>query len=595
MCTVTYVPAKDGFCLTSNRDEQVNRKSAMLPQVYKNDGYSLLYPKDGEKEGSWIIAKSTADFGVLLNGAFNKHEAGKTYTKSRGLILVDIMMGESPDQSFRLAELEGIEPFTLILFTHGKLVECRWDGVKKHITFLDTEKAYIWSSATLYDSHAAEKRSKWFNDWYGSGSERNAEQTFDFHRFGGESDLTNGLVINRGDKLKTVSITQIQMKRNQLTMTYYELNTDMKYSNELEMELPNINRRKTSDLKWFGFKKFMIKLSNWEYWPVNVIYAPIMLYWFWLSFKSKSLFFFSTSNPLISNGGFTLESKAEIYGLIPQKYYPTTLLFKEGTGINAINCSLSSENLSFPVIAKPDIGARGVQVKLIHSESQLMDYIRQIKVDFLIQEHVDYKNEVGIFYYRLPGEAKGSISGIVGKEFLTVTGDGRSTVKDLLLAQPRYLLQLPILRDTYAELLDNVLELGKEHVLVPYGNHSRGAKFVDLSHLISDKLTASIDAMCQEIPEFYFGRLDIMYDNWEDLSNGKNLSIIELNGAGSEPTHIYDPKHSIFFAWKEITRHWKLLYTISKLNNQLKGLSYMSYKQGVKMLKDNTEYFKLVA
>ncbi len=595
MCTVTYVPIEEGFCLTSNRDESVNRKAAIPPKVHENSGYSLLYPKDGEKEGSWIIGKSTADFGVLLNGAFTKHGPEKTYIKSRGLILVDFMNTEFPAHSFKLADLDNIEPFTLILFTSGKLHECRWDGVKKHIALLDPKKSYIWSSVTLYDSGAREKRSQWFSDWSCQGLTRNAQETFDFHRSGGERDLTNGLVINRGDKLKTVSITQIEVTKNQFRMKYIDLETDTQYVQEIKIEPLNVHPVKRPELRWIGFRSFIIRLLNWEYWPMNMIYLPIMFYWFWLSLKSRSLFFFSASNPLIKNGGFTLESKTEIYDLIPQKYYPKTLRLKTGVDVKLVSGSLSGAKLNFPVIAKPDIGARGVQVKLIHHQAELLDYIQQIKVDFLIQQRVDYKKEVGIFYYRFPNENKGHISGIVGKEFLTVIGDGQSTVQDLLLAEPRYLLQLPVLRKTYEELLDRVLEDGKEHLLVPYGNHSRGAKFIDLNYLITDKLTASIDAICQEIPEFYFGRLDIMYDNWEDLSNGKNLSIIELNGAGSEPTHIYDPKHSIFFAWKEIIRHWKLLYGISKLNKQLKGIHYMSYKQGMKMLRDNTAYFKLVA
>lgn len=137
--------------------------------------------------------------------------------------------------------------------------------------------------------------------------------------------------------------------------------------------------------------------------------------------------------------------------------------------------------------------------------------------------------------------------------------------------------------------------MANQKTLVPYGNHARGAKFIDLSHLITDELTEAIDGICRQIPGFNFGRLDVMYNTWDELSRGENLSIIELNGAGSEPTHIYDPKHSIFFAWYEIIRHWKLLYRVSKLNKQQKSINYMTYKQGITMLKNNTEYLKLVS
>jgi len=320
-----------------------------------------------------------------------------------------------------------------------------------------------------------------------------------------------------------------------------------------------------------------------------------MFYWFWLSFKARSFFFFNAANPQIENGGFALESKAEIYDLIPQKYYPKTVLFKTGTAFGPIKTAIEDKNFRYPLIAKPDIGGRGVLVKLIHNETELREYTQQMRVDFLIQEYINYKNEVGIFYYRIPGETKGHISGIVGKEFLALTGDGERTMMELLIKEHRYLLQLPVLIDTYGDKLNKVLPAGESKTLVPYGNHARGAKFIDLSNRITRELTVAMDNICRQIPGFYFGRLDVMYNSWDELNRGENISIIELNGAGSEPTHIYDPKHSIFFAWREIIKHWKLLYRISKLNKQQRGLKYMTYKQGINMLKNNTEYLKLVS
>jgi len=122
--------------------------------------------------------------------------------------------------------------------------------------------------------------------------------------------------------------------------------------------------------------------------------------------------------------------------------------------------------------------------------------------------------------------------------------------------------------------------------LVPYGNHARGAMFLDDSHLVDAQLTASIDAVCKQIKGFYYGRMDVRYASWEDLRNGRNFGIVEVNGAGSEPTHMYDPKHSIFFAWKEIIRHWNILRKISLLNHR-KGIPYLSYKDGVAMMREN--------
>jgi hypothetical protein len=139
-----------------------------------------------------------------------------------------------------------------------------------------------------------------------------------------------------------------------------------------------------------------------------------------------------------------------------------------------------------------------------------------------------------------------------------------------------------------------VLKQDEELVLVPYGNHVRGAKFLDDSHLIDEELVAAIDSICKKINGFYFGRLDIRYNDWEELKQGKNFSIIELNGAGSEPTHIYDPGHSVFWAWREIVRHWRILYRVSKLNHRLQKTSYMTTRMGLDMFKQNNEYIKLL-
>jgi hypothetical protein len=347
-------------------------------------------------------------------------------------------------------------------------------------------------------------------------------------------------------------------------------------------------------IKRILYRPFFIKLFNWEYWPFYAVYGPVLFYWFYLCIKARSFFFFNTSNPTIGNGGFMMESKWDIYKLLPEAYYPGTLFFKAGAGQKlAINC-VYRNHLRYPLVGKPDIGMKGMAVKKLDNESELIDYVQNSKVDFLIQEFVPFENEAGIFYYRYPDEKKGHISGIVSKEFLTVKGTGFSTIKELLQQDKRYILQLPALKKSYGRKLNRILSKGEELILVPYGNHVRGAKFIDASHLIDEKLTETIDTVCRQVDGFYFGRLDIRYNTWEELREGKNFSIIELNGAGSEPTHIYDPRHSVFFAWKEITRHWKILWKISKLNHDKKRQPYMSTKSGLNMLKENNKYIKMI-
>jgi hypothetical protein len=289
-----------------------------------------------------------------------------------------------------------------------------------------------------------------------------------------------------------------------------------------------------------------------------------------------------------------MESKKEVYDLIPFEYYPATLFFKASSSVQDILALIKQRNLKYPLIGKPDIGMKGMMVKKLENEKELLSYATNSKVDFLIQEYVLFKNEVGIFYYRYPNEGKGHISGIVKKEMLAVTGDGISTIEQLLLKNRRAVLQLPVLRKTEKDKMHIVLKNGQEFIIVPYGNHVRGAKFLDDSRLIDEELTNTIDSICRKVDGFYFGRLDIRYNNWEELKQGKNFSIIELNGSGSEPTHIYDPRHSVFWAWKEIAKHWKILYRVSKLNHQLQNAPYMTTRMGLDMFKQNSEYVKLL-
>jgi len=289
-----------------------------------------------------------------------------------------------------------------------------------------------------------------------------------------------------------------------------------------------------------------------------------------------------------------MESKKEVYDLIPSAYYPATLFFKAASSPQEILAFIKQRNLKYPLIGKPDIGMKGMMVKKIDNEKELLSYATNSKVDFLIQEYVMFKNEVGIFYYRYPNEENGHISGIVKKEFLAVTGDGISTVEQLLLKNKRAILQLPTLRVKEKEKMNIVLQKDEELIIVPYGNHVRGAKFLDDSRLIDEELTTTIDSICKRVDGFYFGRLDIRYNDWEELKQGKNFSMIELNGSGSEPTHIYDPRHSVFWAWKEIAKHWKILYRVSKLNHQLQNAPYMTTRMGLDMFKQNSEYVKLL-
>ena len=298
------------------------------------------------------------------------------------------------------------------------------------------------------------------------------------------------------------------------------------------------------------------RLLHWEYWPMHVIYASIYFLWIWYIIRFRHFHFFRFANPAIRNGGLYGVSKKDIYNLLPEALYPTTVLVKKNEVVNWADL-LNNNNLHLPVIAKPDYGYRGTMVKKVASVAELEQYANEVQQDFLVQELIHYPNEIGLFYVRMPNEKRGKITGITLKNMLTITGDGQQTMAQLLAQNPRYAMQMGALKRQYD--LQKVLAAGESLCLVPYGNHNRGTEFWDGSHLITPGLEDVFDQILSQIKGFYYGRLDIRYRSFEELEKGQHFSIIELNGVMGEPTHIYDPKHSFWYAQKEIIKHHRYL------------------------------------
>lgn len=333
-------------------------------------------------------------------------------------------------------------------------------------------------------------------------------------------------------------------------------------------------------------RPFFIRLFNWEYWSFAAVYTWIYPIWFLLCLRARSLFFFAAANPRIRNGGFLNESKKEMVPMIPSAWHPRTAFFSLPGNADHVLSELNQKGLNYPLMGKPDVGGRGRGVKVLTCDEDVRAYVQTAFLDFHIQEYVPYKNEVGIFYCRYPNQKRGCITGIVEKEFMSVTGDGQSSIRELLLRNKRALMYMNSFENIHGDIMNTVLQEGEKRVVSPFGNHARGAMFLDVTHRTDEALEETIDAICSQIPDFYYGRLDVRYQSWDELKAGKHFSIIEVNGAGSEPTHIYDPKHSLFFAWKEIVRHWIILNRISRQNKK-NGHKYLSLREGIAMFKEN--------
>lgn len=337
----------------------------------------------------------------------------------------------------------------------------------------------------------------------------------------------------------------------------------------------------------FRRSNFFIRLSNWEFWPFWIIQGPLFIYWLWLSLKSRSLFFFTASNPGILMGGMMGESKFEVLTNVPESLKPKTILVKKNQQVGDIRNIMERVGLHFPVIAKPDIGERGWMVKKLFDPVGLENYKSKFSHNFLIQEFIDLPLEFGVHYCRIPNQENGAITSVTGKEMLFVVGDGTTSLQELILSKDRAKLQWTVLKEKFKNELPRIPMKGERIELISIGNHCLGTTFIDRSDLITEKLSITFDQISKKMDGFYFGRFDLRASSTTDLENG-HVKIMEVNGCGAEPSHIYNPGNSLFNAYHDLFYHWRNLYKVSTINHK-KGIPYLTFKEGKRIYMNFTK------
>ncbi len=231
MCTVSYIPKtlKGNFVLTSNRDEDAGRPT-IAPMIYDFEKVKLAFPKDEVSGGSWIAMNNQGKINCLLNGGIGSHTKQAHHSISRGIILIDLTKSELSTQDFfQNYELHQVEPFTIVSIQEQNgvvetLSEVIWDGSKRHFRNLQISQPHIWSSAQLYSQEQNGMRQKWFTNFINlNQSNLTLEKIADFHTANHSEDIAVNVIMQRGDILKTVSITQISSQNNCLKMSYSDL------------------------------------------------------------------------------------------------------------------------------------------------------------------------------------------------------------------------------------------------------------------------------------------------------------------------------------------------------------------------------------
>lgn len=291
--------------------------------------------------------------------------------------------------------------------------------------------------------------------------------------------------------------------------------------------------------------------------------------------------------------GFEGEGKQEMFEQLPNEFFPTTIYIEPKEKFDCILIKMKHAGLQFPIAVKPDVGTKGLLFRKIENEEQLESYHSLLPFTYLIQELITYPLELSIFYVRYPNKKKGEITGLIAKEYLHVKGDRKSTLKQLIEKHPKSFMMAEEQKHKHKQNLNSILNEGEVYLLNELGNHNRGARFINLQHEIDEELLCTVDGINIMSKHFYYGRYDVKTTSLEDFKKGKNISILEFNGVGSEPNHIYDIGLTYKQAMKIIAQHWKYMYEIGHINYK-KGINYIPFFKGFKMLKDSKKNTKLL-
>lgn len=332
-------------------------------------------------------------------------------------------------------------------------------------------------------------------------------------------------------------------------------------------------------------KSILYKIAHWETWDWRLKYVPLIPSWLWYSSMSRSFWFFTPSNPSLVFGGFDGVSKKDMYAHLPPGLYPRSIYISVGTNVDEVERAITTCNLKYPLVVKPETGRMGFLFRKIESADELRIYHKNVPINYIVQDFIDYPVEVSVFYYRFPDQLKGTITGFVKKEGLAVFGNGRSSLLELIKADQRANQWTIELKQKHAEKLDTIIPKGERFCLSHALNLSRGGRLVNIEHKKDSDLLSVFDKLSHYAEHFYYGRYDIKCASIDDLKRGKNFTILEYNGSGGEPHHVYGNGNSLIRACRILHQHWSILYKISNCNYK-KGIPYWDLREGWRFFRE---------
>jgi hypothetical protein len=182
------------------------------------------------------------------------------------------------------------------------------------------------------------------------------------------------------------------------------------------------------------------RAQRWEFWPSWLYYVPIVGWILWLGIRSRGFTVFTAANPALESGGMVGEPKHEALAPLqanaPDLVAPFELLRSGPLGQRITQARAFAARHDYPLVLKPNIGQRGRGVHIVRNAAVLAEYLMRFDGDLIVQRYV-VGEEFGVFIARKPGAAQVQVLSVVNKVFPKVYGDGRSTLRELILADDR--------------------------------------------------------------------------------------------------------------------------------------------------------------
>ena len=325
-------------------------------------------------------------------------------------------------------------------------------------------------------------------------------------------------------------------------------------------------------------------IKKYEFWNPRLFELPFYLYLGWQCLKrGLSIKTLAKANYALDHGEIGLSSKFDSQMAFNQDYFMPTELIEDSLNVDEKKARIRKfiDTHNFPVVLKSNLGSVGKGIVKLEMDSDVDKHTPRLLGGYIIQKYTSNPYECGVFFVRVGGQAK--ITGINQKHFPTIVGNGVDSIDVLAKNHYRYSAHWNLFLQDFDTSV--VLAQGEEKQLSFIGSHTLGCKFTDDSHLNTPELEAAMFKFFESQPGFNFGRVDVKCADQAAFQRGEFV-VIEVNGVASLPTHMFDPKFSVWQAYRIFFEH--AVYLAQAANDHRhQPMELLSYSEVIAKVKEN--------